>query len=576
MAAVADADTLVSPFEALVVHDGRTVRRANDVAARLTGFSRAELEGRALDELLVARSDADAAALAQHTAPGGTEPREVRVLCRRADGEEIPVLVLTAPCELDGEAAAISALRDISDFERVARDLRTRIEFEDVVGAIATDLIRVDLDQLDAALTDALQRIAAHEAVDRSYIYLIEGDVMRLSHAWATEMTRSGRPNQRVFPLDSFAWAIEKLRRGEPAIWETIEHRGAEGYGDVIWTSDSDSRLRSSVAVPMHVGGELFGYVGFDALHEAKHWTEDTIRLLASVGTIFANTYERSRAQRETREAYESLEHKVEERTRELRRKQSQLVQSEKLASLGQLVAGVAHEINTPLGAIKSNHDVLMRSLRKLHQLVADDGEVPSKLERLLDGLSKVNRVNEEAIGRIVKIVSSLRTFARLDQAELDEFDVHGGLDDTLTLVNHKLRGRIEVVRDYGDLPPVECYPNRLNQVFMNLLVNAAQAIPEKGTITVRTRVEGDSVVIEVADDGDGIPEEHLARIFDPGFTTKGVGVGTGLGLSIVHQIVEEHAGSIDVESSPAGTTVRVHVPVCFRGIVASSVPVVR
>jgi signal transduction histidine kinase len=174
----------------------------------------------------------------------------------------------------------------------------------------------------------------------------------------------------------------------------------------------------------------------------------------------------------------------------------------------------------------------------------------------------KLNAINEQAVERIVGIVSSLRQFARLDQAAIDSVDLHQAIDNTLVLVQHQLKHRIQVHKDYGTLPLVHCHPEQINQVVMNLLVNAGHAIEGKGDIFIRTWAAGERVAVELRDTGKGIPPEHLARIFDPGFTTKGVGVGTGLGLSIVHGIVDEHRGTIEVESEIGkGTTFRVWLP---------------
>jgi signal transduction histidine kinase len=180
-----------------------------------------------------------------------------------------------------------------------------------------------------------------------------------------------------------------------------------------------------------------------------------------------------------------------------------------------------------------------------------------------LDNIHKLNSINETATERIVNIVNSLRKFARLDQAEKDSFDIHEGLDNTLVLVEHELKNRIEVIKDYGALPEIDCFPNQVNQVFMNILVNAAQAIEGQGTIRVATRRQADRVIVEIADSGVGMNADVRSRIFDPGFTTKGAGVGTGLGLSIVHQIVEDHGGEISVDSEPGrGTTFTVRLPI--------------
>lgn len=277
---------------------------------------------------------------------------------------------------------------------------------------------------------------------------------------------------------------------------------------------------------------------------------------------------DRKKLENELEQAKEDLEKKVEERTQELRQKQAQLVQTEKMAALGNLVAGVAHEINTPLGALKSNNDLLIRALTKMRSIVEDPG-TPStirdhpQLSKILGSIEDLNEINKSALERIVSIVKSLRQFARLDGAERDRVDIHEGLESTLTLVHHELKNRINLHRDYGDLPLVTCFPNQINQVFMNILVNASQAIAGKGDIFIKTFKRDGDIVVEIRDTGRGIPKDILERIFDPGFTTKGAGVGTGLGLSIVYQIVEDHNGRVEIESKVGeGTTFRVILPI--------------
>ncbi|MCI0420006.1 MAG: ATP-binding protein, partial [Acidobacteria bacterium] len=169
---------------------------------------------------------------------------------------------------------------------------------------------------------------------------------------------------------------------------------------------------------------------------------------------------------------------------------------------------------------------------------------------------------------RIAKIVRSLKNFARLDEAEFQKADLHEGLDSTLTLVHHELKNRAVVVKDYGSLPLVYCSPNQLNQVFMNLFINASQAIEDKGEIRIRTFSDDGKVCVQITDNGKGILPEHLSRIFDPGFTTKGAGVGTGLGLSICYNIIQRHKGNITVQSEPGrGTEFTITLPVQLEGI---------
>ncbi|HSF16265.1 MAG TPA: PAS domain S-box protein [Vicinamibacteria bacterium] len=251
---------------------------------------------------------------------------------------------------------------------------------------------------------------------------------------------------------------------------------------------------------------------------------------------------------------------------RELRQTQAQLVQSEKMASLGSLVAGIAHEINTPVGAMTSMHDTLLRAIEKLKQALRSKDEEAfesdAKLKAIFDIIDNSNQVIRSGAGRVGEIVRRLRSFARLDEAELKKVDIHEGLEDTLTLVHHEIKHHIEVVRKYGTVPHISVFPSRLNQVFLNVINNARQAIRDKGTITITTGVEDGMAFIAIHDDGCGIPKEHLGKVFDPGFTTKGVGVGTGLGLSICYQIIQDHHGRIDVESEVGrGTTFTIRIP---------------
>ena len=277
-----------------------------------------------------------------------------------------------------------------------------------------------------------------------------------------------------------------------------------------------------------------------------------------------------------------NLENKVLDRTRALNEKnqalqdavqqlqatQQELILQSKMASLGSLVAGVAHEVNNPIGAVNSAADVSTRCIDRLLKLIEssqnlDELRSNETFRQLVEMLKENHRITVTAGNRIAKIVRSLKNFARLDEAEFQRADLHEGLDSTLTLVHHELRNRAIVLKDYGNLPLVYCSPNQLNQVFMNLFINASQAIDGKGEIRISTRADDANVCIRIADNGKGILPEHLPKIFDPGFTTKGTGVGTGLGLSICYNIIQKHKGSITVESEPGqGTEFTITLPI--------------
>ena len=237
---------------------------------------------------------------------------------------------------------------------------------------------------------------------------------------------------------------------------------------------------------------------------------------------------------------------------------QARLEQTEKMASLGMMVAGIAHEINTPLGAIASMQHTQARAVGKLQAHVPADGPA-APLFRILED---ADRTISAATARVTTIVKQLRSYARLDEAELKPSDMHRCLEDTLLLMHHELKHGFTVRRQYGRVPLIACYPGRINQVFMNLLMNAKQASTPPAEIEVSTGADASHVWVAVHDFGRGIAPENLERIFEAGFTTKGDGVGVGLGLAICHQIVQEHHGRIDVESKVGqGTRFTVWLP---------------
>lgn len=235
----------------------------------------------------------------------------------------------------------------------------------------------------------------------------------------------------------------------------------------------------------------------------------------------------------------------------------------EKMAALGDLLAGVAHEINTPLGAVYSNHDVFVRSVARLREIANKiDGEPREALDRLIEMFDDLNRVNAGALGRILKLVSGLRSFARREEVP-EPASIHDRIEDSLSLIEHQTKNRIEVLREYdARVTPITCFPSLISQALLNILVNAVHAIEGKGRIVIRTRPENGGVRIDISDSGRGIPPEMIGRIFEPGFTTKQHGLGTGLGLPISRRIVEKHGGRIEVESQVGkGSTFSIILP---------------
>lgn len=288
------------------------------------------------------------------------------------------------------------------------------------------------------------------------------------------------------------------------------------------------------------------------------------------------------------------LEKRVEERTRELsaamqhlKESESQLIQSEKMSSLGQMVAGVAHEINTPLAYVKNSLGTVADKLPELKSVLDNCEKLLALLQAGNDasGLSKqfalvsqqIAQLKQQGVvdelaglvkdglygtGQMAEIVGNLKDFSRLDRSKVASFNLNEGLQSTLLLAKHLLKA-VTINKNLGDVKPIVCSPSQINQVFLNLITNAAQAMGERpGTITLTTRAEGDGVAVDVADDGNGIAPEVLPKIFDPFFSTKEIGKGTGLGLSISYKIVQQHGGRINVESKVgSGTRFTVWLP---------------
>jgi signal transduction histidine kinase len=259
----------------------------------------------------------------------------------------------------------------------------------------------------------------------------------------------------------------------------------------------------------------------------------------------------------------EELKRLVEERTRELHHAEAELVQSKKMAALGNLVAGIAHEINNPVGVVNSSIDIMGRCVDTLTQAIENPTDKREKrLAKCLKILKEHQMLVSHSTQRIIQTVRNLKTFARLDQSDFEHMNIHEGIESSLAMITHELKPRMQIVKRFGSIPPVPCYPKNLNQVFMHLLLNAAQSIDDEGTITITTWTDEGWVKVSIEDTGRGIPHEQMERIFDPGFTTKQVGVGTGLGLAIVYTIMEQHGGTIEISSQNGkGTTALLSLP---------------
>ncbi|MBK6434967.1 MAG: ATPase [Rhodanobacteraceae bacterium] len=279
-----------------------------------------------------------------------------------------------------------------------------------------------------------------------------------------------------------------------------------------------------------------------------------------------------------------------EEEAKKREASQAQVIHTTKLASLGQMVAGVAHEINTPLGFVKSNVEVVSDLLSEYEAAVTKvmtgvdlmltlDASMVDRAKAAIQKarieLAKATTLNEArelledsttGLKQMSGLVLNLKGFARVDRDGMDTIDLNDSVRSALTIAGHQLRDRITVVEELGDVPKVKCMPSQINQVFLNMITNAAQAMGDEGTLTIRSVTKSSFVEVSFEDTGSGIPDDVLPKIFDPFFTTKPVGEGTGLGLSIVHKIIQGHGGAIRVKSQVGkGTTFFVELPLAQK-----------
>ena len=369
------------------------------------------------------------------------------------------------------------------------------------------------------------------------------------------EALRDGKPSfaEMVHP-DDLAWVAQEVTDHTAAGRSPYhqEYRIVTQAGQIRWVADETIVLRKP-------NGEVEFYDGV--------LSDITGRKLAEQGQSQSLVEQRA------------LNKKLEQAN-------NQLLQSEKMASIGQLAAGIAHELNNPIGFVHSNLGTLEGYLRDLMFIIEsydralDDGASPENREIARIRMDEIRKERDfdfvhedifqlvsesrDGLDRVRRIVLDLKTFSRVGSQDWEYANLNQGLESTLNIVWNELKYKCTVNRDFGDLPLVYCLLSQINQVFLNLLVNAGQAIDEKGEITLRTARRGeDEVVIEVSDTGKGIPPENISRIFDPFFTTKPVGKGTGLGLSLSYSIIEAHHGRIEVESQVGvGTTFRVVLPI--------------
>jgi two-component system NtrC family sensor kinase len=580
MTAMPTSQTLIQSiidhaFDAIVTIDGEgRVTGWNPMAEQLFGWPFAEAAGRPLSDLIIperfraAHTNGMANFLA--SGRGSIINRRIETSAQHRDGREFPVELSVTHVESGDSHAFTAFIHDISARKAAERRLQRDVDTQNALSSI----LRVALEpvllerQLERTL-DVLLALPWLSLKAQGCIFLADGPEGQLVLAAQRNLAPQLQVSCATVPFGHCLCGRAAATRSV-VFASCLDERHETRFPGI--------RPHGHYCIPIDSGKQLLGVLNV-YVDEGRERDPEQEAFLAAVADSLAGIIERKRAE----ERLEASNQALKQTNHRLEQAQSQLLQAEKMASIGQLAAGVAHEINNPIGYIHCNLGTLQEYVTGLSRLIdAYEASVPllasvapEQAERLAAEKRAVDfdylrrdiadlvRESQEGVSRVRQIVVDLKEFSHVGDDEWRSCDLHKGLESTLNVVWNEIKYKAEVVRAFGDLPPVECLPQQINQVFMNLLVNAAQAIEEKGTITLRSGADAGWCWVEVTDTGRGIPPEQLNRIFDPFFTTKPVGKGTGLGLSIAYGIIGKHHGRIEVESREgAGSTFRIHLPV--------------
>ena len=407
------------------------------------------------------------------------------------------------------------AINEVKNLKNTSRSNQAQAVKMTLINKIS-NIIRESIDS-KKILNSALKELATMFGAFRSYYASFEDDWFKINYAYGKDKKKF-IGHKITFDKKVFNEIYDKKTLSSVVLKEFNE---AEMFDIPV----------TRVLVPIYHLNILLGVIVL--LSYQKRDMTDEIDILESVSAQLGNAIAQAKLYEDNLKTLKDLQNAL----KELKDTQLQLINSEKMASLGQLVAGIAHEINTPFASIKSNNSIMKKLIQKIDN------------EDLKEMFSDINNIDNEAVQRVLNLVTSLKKFVRLDEAELQEADINKELDLTLALIHHETKNKAEIIKKYSDIPLIKCYPNMLNQVFMNILVNACHAIENKGKIEISTAVDDNNLIVSIKDNGKGIKKENLDKIFTFGFTTKSAGVGTGLGLAISQKIIDKHNGTIKAQS---------------------------
>jgi signal transduction histidine kinase len=433
------------------------------------------------------------------------------------------------------------------------------------------------LDGADMIIDKALAVLGEVCSAARAYLFLFddEATTMNNTHEWCAPGVTPEIEMLTGLPLDMFPWWMQRLRNGEMILVPDVSGMPAEAAAEREILEQQS--VTSVLVLPVYRDGGLIGFIGLDNVRTTRTWDDDTREYLQVAAEMVSSTITRDHRARTAHRRTEELNAAYEN----LKMTQAQLLQSEKLASIGMLAAGVAHEINNPIAYVSSNTASMKNYLRKITAFARSalagttteelrNAAARDDIEFLLEDGADILTANSDGLRRVTEIVRNLMNFSRVSQSEgLEREDVRDGIVDTIDIAANMLKYTVDVELRTEEIPRVPCRLSELNQVFLNLLVNSTQAIASaksaaRGHITVETSADETHVHCVFRDNGPGFEEEAMSRVFEPFFTTKEVGQGTGLGMSIAYDIVvNKHNGKIAVGNNEGGGAfVQISLPI--------------
>lgn len=438
----------------------------------------------------------------------------------------------------------------------------------------------VSLDDIDTIFNTALTSLGQVCGAGRAYVFLFDDAraVMNNTHEWCAAGVEPQIEMLQSLPLEMFPWWMEKLKNGEMILVPDVSLMGPEAQAERAILEEQD--IKSVLVLPIYNGSLPAGFIGIDDVTTTGTWEPETREYLRVAADMVSSTMTRE----EQRQVLVRRTHELEKAYENLKQTQVRLLEAEKLAGVGILAAGIAHEINNPASFIVSNTETMRRYIDELDRIIASIRSARSRdeiaailskpnVEYLLSDTRDILDGNASGLDRITRIVQNLMSFSRIEQPEAyDSIDINDSLDIALTLAGRALLDTAEVSFERGDTPKTLCNQNELNHAFYNVIMNAIQSVREyrsreKGLIGIRTWEEAGTVCCEISDNGAGFTEDALKRAFEPFFTTRQVGKGTGLGMSIVYDtIVTKHGGAIEVANlDSGGALVTIRIPVKTR-----------